>query len=1500
MVDSGWSSKFKFERLKNKRTKLRKFLLLMLLSFLLLTGSAVVLSRNHWVQNYLAQRMVNYLSSELKTKVELGYVEIDFLRNIRLERLRIYDREKDTLIEIRQFQARLSNMDFKRKEVVFSHVHLFKGYLKLGYHTAKSDFNIDFLVDYFTPPDTDTTPGKVWDIKMRDAHLEKTTFLYFNKTKKPYDKHFDPDYMLFEDINAQLDSVIIGEPWFGAKLKNISLKERSGLTVVDGSLKTVIDRKHMLFTDMRLKTPKSEIGDQVELRYNRMRDFVDVYHKVIFDFRLSKSVLDLEELNAFHDWFDGRSLSTFVNGRAVGTLAKMDVSSILLESLTDQTRIKASGSLSNLHDLDNFEYRLDLTDARVALSDLKQVVYELDSIAAIESVEAADISGQLSGSLNDVTFDGDLDANPGHFAGHLFFDFAEGVDVMQYDLDGDLQDWDVGAFAGNGVDAYIDESHILLTGVGITPEQLDLDLDLQLQQYQVMGRTLKQVNVRSTLDEKSLSMNVVSSDPRFEFEADAVVLDWHGNPTADVNVVANDVQFDGLGLESLPLAFSGTASLIYGGEDLTHSNATLEINQLVADHGSVRYFCNSQQVVKSESSGWSFSGDWLNGEISEGFDVMQTQAVAQYLLHNAVPERFDPPVNFKPSDFHFDIQLVQTSWLSTFVEPSLRSGPINFVGGFNQAQEKVSLVLGPMDIEFKGVDLQRLKFEANTEEKGKTLCLVSAREIQVGQTQYDRFQIKGMVEDGAMRLGFDLHDKKNRYNVNFNANSEVSRDSLPTEITSANFQINQEPWQLDQASHITLKRGNRLQVSNLMVNSQRHFVEMYGLLSERSQDTFTVELGNITPELLSPFFPAGSFDSLDFHLGGKLKIAAALGRFQLFGQHYLNDVSYMGYRYGSFDADFTESQQVGIMNLVFHGRKGPLREFAFMGTLDLNQSKPTLDAMLDLPLKTPVNVLQPFLSGIVTTDAGTLDGRVRMQGPLDNLVMQGNVNARSVTLGVDYLKTKYHFDATFQVRSNGIFTAEPILVLGTAKKGTAKATLALTHNQFKDLALDLNVYDAKNIRVIQTTEEDNDLFFGTAWGTGTCRISGPIDKVNIKVDMAPGKNSKLSILYPTISATSVAGNITFRNHFGQVVSKPKELVSSGLGNIEINVRANPELEAEFLIDKRLGDLIRGRGTGDIRILYDDKERFFLTGQYTIKSGEYVFSLPGINVLTQKITLDEGGKISWVGDPYNANLNLSGRVEKRISPAQLMMTSGAASGTTYPPTLIVSILNITGSLLRPQIGFDLQAPELASSTGSNSEVNAVIQRIRQDKDEVMRQSVALLIFGNFLPPSFSSGNPTSGNVISGAGVAGNSVSNIASTVMNDLFAKYGIPTRIQVNIADVRSRSGTASNAQVFVNSEWFLSDRLRLDLNYDPTMAMLVNSVAVPFNFNLEYMTRNENWRLKMFSRSNNVMLQQGSTTTNGVSGNTLGGGVVYRREFETFRRKKVEEMPVKEEKQPE
>ena len=1500
-MDLAETTNFIFERLKNKRTKLRKFLLLMLLSFLLLTGAAIVLSRNHIVQNYFAQQLAQYLSKELNTKVEIGYVEIDFLRNIHVERLRIYDQSKDTLIEARQIEARLTKVDWKSHSIELSSVVIYKPRMKNGYHTEEGPLNIDFFSDFLDPPSDPNDHSEGWDFGINDVKIVDGYYQFFNIRQRSSDPYFDPDNMILSNIDAEMDSLTFGHPWFTVNIKSMTFKERSGLNVVKGAARVVIDKKQILASNLLLETPCSILGDRFEMRYNSMRDFRDIFHKVTFDIRLRKSKLCLEELLAFHPWFKDRNLPLFVNAHAEGPLAALVLKKFTFESLTDQTLLKGSGILTSLQDLDNFEYRLELDDSRLAVADLKDVVYELDSIDFVEKFEALDIGATITGGLTSFGFDGDLDAGPGHFSGHLALDFPESIDSMSYDVEGKLGQWDLGMFAGNGLDAFVNDANILITGEGLTADLLNTEADIHLIDYTVLGRHLTDVQLTGEFDKSQFHLNVESDDARFAFVADATVFDWDKNLSMDADLSASNVEFENVGLDKVPLILSGSASLIYGGGDVQNTNATIEVRQLVADHGSVRYFCNSQQLVQSASEGIQFSGDWLNGNISSGFDPSDAMNIGEHFLYTLLPNRFAVPTSFVPGDFSFDLQLIQTDWLSSFVDRTLQSGPINLVGHFGSQHRDVNVVLGPMDLSWQGAEWHRLKLAVNANTDGAATLLLNAKDLNYGETKYDRFALEGKLRDGILDVGFDLHDRQDRYNLNLGSQSNVKLDSLPTNIHAANFYINKEPWQLDQESQLSLGVGNRVKVKNFMVNNSRHFVELHGVLSEMLRDTFTVEVGNITPELLSPFFPHGTFDSMQFHLGGRVRIAAALGQAKIVGESYLNDLVYLGYRYGSFDLKVAQRTSDKVLDLDLVARRGVLKNTSFRGRLKFGGDDPGLNADLFIPEGTTIGILTPFLSGIATTESGTIGGNVRIEGPMKDLIMQGDLKARDVMMKVDYLGTKYRFDeADFLVKSNGIFTRYPIQIYGKLKKGKAKATFAFTHNHFRDLALDLNVYDAQKIRIIETTEADNDLFYGTAWGNGSCRVWGPLDKINIKMDMTPSENSKLSILYPTLGANTVAGNIVFRDHFGKVVGNSKsKKSSSGMGNIDLMIRATPDLETEFLIDKRLGDMIKGRGTGDIRILYDENERFFLNGQYTIKSGLYVFSLPGINLLTKKITLTEGGKITWVGDPYDANLALSGKIEKRISPAQLMVGSGSASSTNYPPTLIVSVLNINGSLMRPQIGFDLQAPELAVSAGSNSDVNAVIQRIRQDKDETMRQAIALLIFGNFLPPSFSSGNPTSGNVVSGAGVAGNSVSNIASNVVNDIFQKYGIKTKIQVNIDDVRRNSGTSSNTQVFVNSEWNLSDRLKLNLNYDPTVAVLVNSVAVPLNFNLEYSTRNENWRLKMFSRSNNLLLQQSGSITNGVSGNTLGGGALYRREFETFRRKKTpittttEEKPV-------
>jgi hypothetical protein len=460
--------------------------------------------------------------------------------------------------------------------------------------------------------------------------------------------------------------------------------------------------------------------------------------------------------------------------------------------------------------------------------------------------------------------------------------------------------------------------------------------------------------------------------------------------------------------------------------------------------------------------------------------------------------------------------------------------------------------------------------------------------------------------------------------------------------------------------------------------------------------------------------------------------------------------------------------------------------------------------------------------------------------------------------------------------------------------------LGVSHDNFSDFALDLYLDSIKNMRVLKTTEQMNDMFYGDAWADGEAHIYGLFSEIDMDIRLKAREKTKVAIQYPDVTENNIVGSVIFKNKLNtQIVLKTKGAKSANkeddaIGQIALDIEANPDAEVSFIIDKQLGDVISGNGDGSLRLIYGRDESLSLYGRYIIDKGDYTFSLPGINLL-KKINLKRGGDIRWDGDPFNAVVNLSGSFEKKISPSTLMISTGN-TGASYPATRFVSVLNMEGSLFSPSISFDLQAPDLNSTTGASaSEVNSVLQRIRANRDETTRQSIALLLFGNFLPPSFAGAAAPSAGTFSSAGFAGNSISTLASNVVNDLFSKYGIPTRIQVNIDDVRNSTGT-SNTQLFVNSEWFLSDRLRLDLNYDPTVAVLVNSVAVPLNFNLEYKTSDENWRLKAFSRSNNLILEQNTgTTTNGVSGNTLGAGVLYRREFDTFKRKKDPNNDVKE-----
>ena len=122
------------------------------------------------VQNYVAQRVVHYLSNKLNTTVTLKNVRIDFFNRASLEGLFIADQWQDTLLYAGEAQIRLTDWFFLKDEPELTFAGLKDAYIHLYRKDSSSSWNYDFIGDAFASDsaDTGTSSGGAapqWNLK---------------------------------------------------------------------------------------------------------------------------------------------------------------------------------------------------------------------------------------------------------------------------------------------------------------------------------------------------------------------------------------------------------------------------------------------------------------------------------------------------------------------------------------------------------------------------------------------------------------------------------------------------------------------------------------------------------------------------------------------------------------------------------------------------------------------------------------------------------------------------------------------------------------------------------------------------------------------------------------------------------------------------------------------------------------------------------------------------------------------------------------------------------------------------------------------------------------------------------------------------------------------------------------------------------------------------------------------------------------------------------------
>ncbi len=209
----------------SKLKKAAKFFLsiiLFLIAFFLLIVIALQIS---FVQNFVKDKAVTYLENKIKTKIEIGTIEIGLPKKIILNDFYFEDQSKDTLLAGKSLKVDISLLELLNNKLEINSVDLEKITANIEVN-KDSVFNFDYIIKAFETPNKVKTDSKPMEISLKKINLVAVKFSYKDAVAKNninlFIHHFDTNIDEFDLNNLAFDIPKIN-------LKGLKLNLNQGL-----------------------------------------------------------------------------------------------------------------------------------------------------------------------------------------------------------------------------------------------------------------------------------------------------------------------------------------------------------------------------------------------------------------------------------------------------------------------------------------------------------------------------------------------------------------------------------------------------------------------------------------------------------------------------------------------------------------------------------------------------------------------------------------------------------------------------------------------------------------------------------------------------------------------------------------------------------------------------------------------------------------------------------------------------------------------------------------------------------------------------------------------------------------------------------------------------------------------------------------------------------------------------------------------------------------------
>ncbi|MGK6350956.1 translocation/assembly module TamB domain-containing protein [Parapedobacter sp. DT-150] len=1238
----------------------------------------------------------------------------------------------DTRFRISKLLARLNKLDLNGEFVDIREIDL-----------DRADARVFFGQTEASPAsaaDTAAAEPINWRVNAAAIRIANTNVAFEDANQPRMEKGFDYGNIGITGLQGELTALRYSADTISGRVEGLKARDHSGFVLNRLQADFSYTNQGVELDDLYAETPNTRIRDYLKITYPSLETLTEQLGSIEVAADIKESHLGMEDVLYFVPDLDTMEVmkplwphTFYINTEIHGRLDDLQIPSLEL-SMLDKTRIAGSAHIKGLPDIDRLDIDLDLQELVTGKADLDRLI--APSLLPDSLTFPADIrlAGTFNGGLNGFRTDMKLATTMG--SATVDADYRATARDTVYDAQVSIMDIDIGQLMN--MDSVLGKVSFAAhaKGRGLDPATAVADIQANLISLEAMGYAYTDIGMDVVAKGGDITASVTSDDANIDFDLQA-----HANlqgqyPKVNLDLMMDSINLKNLGLLDDEFRYHGRLVADFETADIDYLNGTIDIMNSSIAYNDERYMLDTvrlRAVAQDSSNMLQLQSEFLNAHLVGNYKLSELPASMQDIISVYYqPDSVAPKFEYSPQQFDFSAQFTRSRFIQGLVPDLTEMEDVTLDASFNSDDKMLLAKVTAPRIVYAGTTIDTVGLDINTVDSTLYYSALINR-VGVSNIELTNTLVSGTVQHNQVDFGVWIKDSADKERYHLGMGLHVDAGNFVFRLLEDGLMLNYDQWEVDPQNAISFGKDG-LRTNQFVLSNEGQEMSL------QSQDSslnspIDIRFNNFRIETFSKMLESELFD-----MGGGINGSATVSRLES-SPVFVSDIAIDRFYFGN--------DTVGDISLKVNNE----RENVYAADIGITGngnnvkltgdfiSPPEGDAQLDFVLDVQplsMHTLEAFSLGYLQNTSGAINGKLLITGSPDQPRINGALDFDQASLNVAMLNATFNIDGqSINFNDNGLRFNR--FELQDSKGNTAVLNGTVNTKTYTDYAFALNLV-ANDFQVLNSTQQDNDLYYGQLFFSSNLRIRGDMDNPIVSGTLRVDEGTNVFFVMPNDDPGMVdregivrfvdRSDTTSANIFAKVDSlKHTEL--SGI-NASVDIATDNEAIFTIVMDPGTQDALTVQGEAELNAGINPSGDITLNGTYTVDRGSYSFSFGPVKRLFQ---FRQGSTLTWSGDPLDARMAITAVYNVKAPTLELVQNQiGAESPNLYKQRVPFNVnLHISEQLFQPQLRFDIDMDEDNAMISQDvaSRVNTGLSQLQENESEMNKQVFSLIVLGRFM-------------------------------------------------------------------------------------------------------------------------------------------------------------------------